>query len=101
MLLIKTLKGRDALQDRSSALTQKQRQILILVNGKRSSRDLLAVLGPETTQDIVQLLELRYLVAADTNTSSDFADSAPGEIWDVSEFNDEQDLPSQFERYTV
>ncbi len=96
MLLIKTLRGRDALQDRNSALTQKQRQILILLNGQRNSRDLLAMMGQEATKDIVQLLELRYLVAADTDTSSGFADSALGEIWDVSEFNEDQDLPSQF-----
>ena len=50
MLLIKTLRGRDALQDRNS----------------------------------------------DSDTSTGFAESAPGEIWDVSEFNEDQDLPSQF-----
>ena len=96
MLLIKTLRGRDALQDRNSALTQKQRQILILLNGQRNSRDLLTMMGQETTKDIVLLLEMRYLVAADSDTSTGFAESAPGEIWDVSEFNEDQDLPSQF-----
>ena len=96
MLLIKTLRGRDALQDRHSELTQRQRQILILLNGKRSSRDLLAMMGPETSKDIVHLLELRYLVAQDADTSTDFQGSAHGEIWDVSEFNEDQDLPSQF-----
>ena len=37
MQLIKTLRARDALQDRESALSTRQRQILILADGQRTS----------------------------------------------------------------
>ena len=100
MLLIKTLRARDALQDRDSALSTRQRQVLILADGKRSSDQLLDLMGPEVQADIVLLLRLRYLVRADEVQLGEngFAPTAAGEMWDVSQFNDGLDLPSEFDQ---
>lgn len=98
MLLIKTLRARDALNDRHSALSTRQRQILILSDGKRSSEQLLELMGAEVQQDMDLLLRLRYLVRADEvqQAESGFSPTAAGEMWDVSEFNDGLDLPTDF-----
>ena len=98
MQLIKTLRARDALQDRNSALSTRQRQILILADGKRTSAQLLDLMGPEVQTDIDLLMRLRYLVRGDEVqlAESGFAPTAAGEMWDVSEFNDGIDLPSDF-----
>lgn len=98
MLLIKTLRARDALHDRDSALSTRQRQILILSDGRRKSRQLLELMGPQAQEDIDLLLRLRYLVRADEvqQAESGFAPTAAGEMWDVSEFNEGLDLPSEF-----
>jgi hypothetical protein len=98
MQLIKTLRAKDALQDRDSALSTRQRQILILSDGKRTSAQLLDLMGPDAQADIDVLMRLRYLVRDDEVqlAESGFAPTAAGEMWDVSEFNDGIDLPSDF-----
>jgi hypothetical protein len=98
MQLIKTLRARDALNDRDSALSTRQRQVLILADGKRTSAQLLDLMGAEVQTDIDLLMRLRYLVRADEVqlAESGFAPTAAGEMWDVSEFNDGIDLPSDF-----
>ena len=98
MQLIKTLRARDALQDRESALSTRQRQILILADGQRTSAQLLDLMEPEAQADIDLLMRLRYLVRGDEVQlgESGFTPTAAGEMWDVSEFNDGMDLPSDF-----
>ena len=98
MQLIKTLRARDALNDRDSALSTRQRQILILADGKRTNAQLLDLMGADTQADVDLLMRLRYLVRGDEVqlAESGFAPTAAGEMWDVSEFNDGIDLPSDF-----
>lgn len=99
MLLIKTLRARDAIQDKHSALTTRQRQILILCDGKRTSEQLVELMGAEISADIAHLMRLRFLVWAEEvrkAENSGFGESAHGEMWDLSEFNEGDDLPSQF-----
>jgi len=100
MLLLKTLRARDALHEHARDavhLTTRQRQILIMCDGKRSSDALVDLMGAEAADDIALLLRERYLVPADAaKENNDFAPTAAGEMWDVSEFNDEIDLPSSF-----
>ncbi len=109
MLLIKTLRARDALHSHDSALSTRQRQILVLADGKRSSEQVLDLMGAEAQADIDTLLRLRYLVSdedvqqqaesgfAPTETGN-FAPTATGEMWDLSEFNEDLDLPSDFSK---
>ncbi len=99
MLLIKTLRARDALHAHEAGLTTRQRQILVLADGKRSSEQILDLMGAEAQADIDVLLRLRYLLNTQDiqDAESGFAPTATGEMWDVSEFNDE-DLPSDFGR---
>ena len=98
MQLIKTLRDRDALNDRDSALSTRQRQILILADGKRTNAQLLDLMGADAQADVDLLMRLRYLVRGDEVqlAESGFAPTAAGEMWDVSEFNDGIDLPSDF-----
>ena len=98
MQLIKTLRARDALNDRDSALSTRQRQILILADGKRTNAQLREVMGADAQADVDLLMRLRYLVRGDEVqlAESGFAPTAAGEMWDVSEFNDGIDLPSDF-----
>ena len=98
MQLIKTLRARDALNDRDSALSTRQRQILILADGKRTNAQLLDLMGADAQADVDLLMRLRYLVRGDEVqlAESGFAPTAAGEKRDVSEFNDGIDLPSDF-----
>ena len=98
MQLIKTLRARDALNDRDSALSTRQRQILILADGKRTNAQLLDLMGADAQADVDLLMRLRYLVRGDEVqlAESGFAPTAASEMWDVSEFNDGIDLPSDF-----
>src|ERR1700746_512914 len=60
MTLAKTEAGQQVLKDRSVALTPRQRAALILVDGKRSSLDVLGATAAAgvTRPDIDKLLEL-------------------------------------------
>lgn len=68
MALIKTELGQQILKDRSVVLTPRQRAALILCDGKRSEKDVLAATASlgVTREDLVQLRALDVL--ADTRT---------------------------------
>jgi len=70
MSLSKTAAGHQVLKDRSSGLSPRQRAVLILCDGRRSTEDVLAVTsaGGVTRADIGRLVELG-LVAADGQDS--------------------------------
>lgn len=56
MLYVKTEAGRAELQARSVALTPAQRQVLILCNGERQHKDLLAMVPAETLKSALDQL---------------------------------------------
>jgi hypothetical protein len=60
MIIVKTFEGQRVLKDRSVPLTPSQRAAFILVDGKRSSQEILAATqaGGVTQADIDRLLEL-------------------------------------------
>lgn len=92
--LIKTLRGHDALKTRQSGLTPRQRQVLILADGRRTQNDIFKLIGVVDAQDMHKLLNERYLVTGDAVESAEtgFGDAtAMGEMWDVSAFNHDVD----------
>jgi hypothetical protein len=64
MQLAKTDKARDALERRDPALSTRDRRILIVSDGRRSSEDLVAMLGEGVASAIRRLLQEGYLSAA-------------------------------------
>lgn len=85
-MLAKTPLGRDALLDRMSGLTPKQRQILILSNGKRSAKQLAQMMGNEVLPHIEYLLEIGLLMESlDGGASNpEFQNSSLDSFIDVS-----------------
>jgi hypothetical protein len=61
MSLVKTEKGKLALQNRDPALSPRDRQILILCNGTRSDAALASLMGTSVLDDIPRLLDTGYL----------------------------------------
>jgi hypothetical protein len=64
MSLVKTEKGKVALQNRDPALSPRDRQILILCNGHRSDAALASLMGASVLDDIPRLLDTGYLAAS-------------------------------------
>jgi hypothetical protein len=81
MLYVKTETGRSELQARSVALTPAQRQVLILCNGERQHKDLLAMLPAETLKSALEqlcahgLLEARAVAAPVAQAEVELSDS--------------------------
>jgi hypothetical protein len=83
MLYVKTETGRAELQARSIALTPAQRQVLILCNGERQHKDLLAMVPAETLKASLEqlcahgLLEAREVAApvAQAEPEAELSDS--------------------------
>lgn len=65
MSLVKTEKGRQALQNRDPALSPRDRQILILCNGARSEAALAGLLGASVAHDIRRLFSAGYVASVD------------------------------------
>lgn len=66
MSLVKTEKGKVALQNRDPALSPRDRQILILCNGHRSDAALASLMGASVLDDIPRLLGTGYLAHSAT-----------------------------------
>ncbi len=98
MLLLKTLRAHDALKTRGPGLSPRQRQVLILADGKRSSDDITHLMGPAVGADIEKLLGERYLVSVEEveSAESGFGPTAMGEMWDVSQYNNDLGQTSGF-----
>ncbi len=62
MSLVKTEKGRAALQNREAGLTQRQRQILLMSDGKRSRAEMLQMFTSDISADVHHLLGLNLLI---------------------------------------
>ena len=79
MLYTKTEAGRAELQARSLALTPAQRQVLILCNGERQHKDLLAMVPAESLKSALEqlcahgLLEAREVAAPVVTAEPDVA----------------------------
>lgn len=98
MTLSKTAAGYQVLKDRSSGLSPRQRAALILLDGKRSLEDVLAVTaaGGVTRADIGRLLEMG-LVAEDGQDSGPASlYSAPAPLTEPSATTAAQ---AEYERY--
>jgi len=61
MSLIKTEKGKDALQRRDPDINPRERQLMILANGTRSVAAMGEMVGRSVDADIARLLEAGYL----------------------------------------
>lgn len=70
MALAKTLTGRQALRERCPHLGMRERQILIMCDGKRSALDLARTVGTQAADSIATLMNLGY-VAEVQNQSQD------------------------------
>lgn len=75
MLLTKTELGKLALQNRDPTLSPRDRQLLILCNGSRSTTSLCSLMGSGTSQALHRLMEAKF-VAAVGNTSQVVAAAA-------------------------
>lgn len=67
MALAKTLAGRHALRERSASLNMRERQLLVMCDGKRKSEELLAFVGKDAETNINRLLELGFIAHVDTD----------------------------------
>lgn len=67
--LAKSSAGKLALQNRASELTARDRQILVLSNGKSFRADLEAMLGGTAAREIDRLTSMGYLVSLNAPTS--------------------------------
>jgi hypothetical protein len=62
MSLVKTEKGRSALLNRELGLSPRERQILLMADGKRTRQELLQFFVTDITQDLKRLTELSLLI---------------------------------------
>ncbi len=62
MSLIKTEKGRSALMRRDLGLTHRERQILLICNGKRSREEMRGLFTADITQDFKRLFAMNLLI---------------------------------------
>lgn len=79
MSLVKTEKGKDALQTRDPALSARDRQIVVLSNGERSVSTFIALMGAAVEQDIQRLMANGYLQESGLTQGrpNTFGDAAP------------------------
>lgn len=68
LALAKTLAGRHALRDRSQALNMRERQLLVMCDGKRTAQELAGFVGDGAQESVVRLMELGFVAHVDETT---------------------------------
>lgn len=77
MSLHKTPKARELLAGNSQALSQAERRILILCDGRRSRDDIVRMLGPDCIESM-QLLQAQGFLSDDVTTATPAASQRKG-----------------------
>ncbi len=62
MSLIKTEKGRNAMLNRDSGMTHRERQILLMCDGKRTRAEMSAIFTADITENFKRLFELQLII---------------------------------------
>lgn len=84
----KTPKGLTEIETRARGLPARMRSVLILVDGRRPDQEIIALLGPPTTDLLVELAWQNYIERVDPSSVADTRPRAslqrPSRLWPAS-----------------